>query len=73
MESDEGGPLRWELKFLGLLQNLESWPKEDGGDAIPSRCECGHCRLQMHSAPTCTEDPAPGSGKSKRLHRGGGV
>lgn len=26
----EGGLLHWKLKFLGLLQNLETWPKEDG-------------------------------------------
>lgn len=26
----EGGLLHWKLKFLGLLQNLEIWLKEDG-------------------------------------------
>lgn len=27
---DEGGLLHRKLKFLGLLQNFETWPKEDG-------------------------------------------
>ena len=29
----EGGLLHWKLKFLGLLQNLETWPREEGMQA----------------------------------------
>lgn len=30
---DEEGLLRLELKIMGLLQNPETWPKEDGSEA----------------------------------------
>lgn len=68
MGQDMEGLLRLELKSLGLFQNSETWPKEDGGE--PAQADV---TLQMPSGPCCTEDPALGLEQSKRLQRGDGV
>ena len=65
MGSGEGGLLHLELKFLGLLQNSETWPKEDGGEAIPSRHDL--CMREHTVVPAALRNQHWAMGQSKKL------
>lgn len=73
MGRGEGGLLSLKLKFLGLLQNSETWLKEDGGEAVPGRHESVNAGYKYTVVPAVLRNQHWVMGQSERLHSGDGV
>lgn len=72
MGQGQEGLLCLELKILGLLQNTETQPKEDGRE--PSQTDI-NSRVQIANAEWSPLHPGTrtGYGHCKRPHRGDGI